>query len=248
MNRGGKPIHLSPRLESIARLVTPGNRVADIGTDHAYLPIFLCQNGKAPSAIAADLRSGPLRIASANICRAGLEDRIRVRQSDGVSAFQYAETETLIIAGMGGRLICHILEEGLSILPGFREIILQPQAEICQVRCFLADHDIRISDETCTEDEGKFYPVIRAVPVSEVSENTDTPARKIYSEEELAYGPCLLHDRNPLLYNWLMRRLALTKQIEEELNGRASTSSSVRLEELGKEEQLLKTALRYYEM
>lgn len=248
MKNGIKPIRLSPRLESIARLVTSGNRVADIGTDHAYLPIRLCQTGTSPSAVAADLRSGPLKAASANIIRAGMEDRISVRQSDGLSAFQYAEVETLIIAGMGGRLICHILEEGCSILPGFREIILQPQSEIYQVRRFLADHDILISDETCTEDEGKFYPVMRSVPASEGSENKNMKPQKVYSEAELAYGPCLLDNRDPLLYNWLVKKLALTEKIKQDLYGRGSASSSVRIEELGKEEQLLRTALRYYEM
>ncbi len=248
MNSGSKTVHLSPRLESIARLVTPGYRVADIGTDHAYLPIRLCQSGTAPSAIASDLRSGPLRAASSNIRRAGLEDRISVRQSDGLSAFRKAETETLIIAGMGGRLICRILEEGMSILPGFREILLQPQSEIYHVRRFLADHDIQITDETCTDDEGKFYPVIRGIPDSKESGDNGIQGTTDYSETELAYGPCLLNDRDPLLYQWLMRRLALIMKIEEDLRGRAGASSSVRIEELKKEEQLLRAALRYYEM
>lgn len=221
-------------------MVTPGSRVADIGTDHAYLPIWLCQQDRIPSAIAADLRKGPLEAASANIRQAGLQERIETRLSDGLHAFKKGEAETLILAGMGGRLVCRILGDGRTLLPDLHEILLQPQSDIADVRRFLADSGFMIAEETCTEDEGKFYPVIRAVPYPDQCADL--------TEAELAFGPCLLRDRNPLLKKWLDKRLETTEQILKDLCQRSSGAASRRRGELQEEEQLLKAAMRYYEM
>ena len=162
--------------------MTPGNRLADIGTDHAHLPIWLCQQDIIPSAIAADLRPGPLDAAAANIRQACLSERIETRLSDGLSGFREGEADTLTIAGMGGRLICRILGQKPELTNQFREILLQPQSEIGEVRRYLAVHGCSIVQETCTEEDGKFYPVIRAVPVLSGTMNRLT-------EEEEAIGP-----------------------------------------------------------
>ena len=255
MTAKGKPVRLSPRLKSIAGLVTPGNRLADIGTDHAHLPIWLCQQDIIPSAIAADLRPGPLDAAAANIRQACLSERIETRLSDGLSGFREGEADTLTIAGMGGRLICRILGQKPDLTKQFREILLQPQSEIGEVRRFLAENAFSIVQETCTEDEGKFYPVIRAVPVHDRDDAALGKEREGHpgsegqmTEEELEYGPCLLGDRNPLLKNWLTGRLHRTECILADLRRRDTLSAAGRYEELKKEEQLLRTALAYYEM
>ena len=256
MSMGVKTVRLSPRLESIAALVTPGNRVADIGTDHAYLPVFLCQKEIIPSAVASDLRTGPLEAAAFHIRQAGLEDRIETRLSDGLADFCDGEAETLILAGMGGKLICRILGQKPELVKHFREILLQPQSDVGEVRRFLTRHAFRIENETCTEDEGKFYPVIRSVPSSEQTENGDggygSPVVSVphgeLTDAELEFGPCLLESKNPLLKSWLTRRLIRTETILTDLCGRKSESSTRRYEELKEEEQLLKTALAFYEM
>ena len=242
MTAGRRTVRLSPRLESIAGLVTPGNRLADIGTDHAYLPVWLCQKEIIPSAIAADLRPGPLKAAEANIRQAGLSDRIQTRLSDGLSGFHAGEADTLTLAGMGGKLICRILAQRKDLITEFREILLQPQSEIGEVRRFLIQHACCIRNETCTEDEGKFYPVIRAVPLPD---RKKIPQLK---EAELEYGPCLLKEKNPLLQNWLRGRLERTAAILADLQNRQGDSAARRYDELKKEEQLLGTALAYYEM
>lgn len=221
-------------------MASSGGRLADIGTDHAYLPIWLCQQDRIPSAIAADVRTGPLEAASANIRLAGLQDRIEVRQSDGLQAFSEDEAETLVLAGMGGKLICRILGDGRDLLSGFQEILLQPQSDIADVRRFLTGEGFLIAEETCTEDEGKFYPVIRAVP----NEGMDPS----YTETELAFGPCLLKEQDPLLKKWLNKRLETTEQILNDLCGRSSEPAARRKKELQEEKQLLKAALQYYEM
>ena len=242
MNAEGKTVRLSPRLKSIAGLVTPGNRLADIGTDHAYLPVYLCQKGIVPSAVASDLRPGPLKAAEANIRQAGLADRIQTRLSDGLTDFRTGEADTLTLAGMGGRLICRILGQRPDLMMDFHEILLQPQSETGEVRRFLIRHDCVIRNETCTEDEGKFYPVIRAVPCSDRSEMPDL------TEAELEYGPCLLREKNQLLKKWLGGRLDRTAALLSDLQNRHGGSAARRYDELKKEEQLLRTALAYYEM
>ena len=255
MTAGRKTVRLSPRLESIAGLVTPGNRLADIGTDHAYLPIWLCQQERIPSAIAADLRPGPLKAAAANIRLAGMDGRIQTRLSDGLSHFREDEADTLTIAGMGGKLICRILGQRPELLRQFHEILLQPQSEVGDVRRFLLQNAYGIVEETCTEDEGKFYPVIRAVPLEvcqEVPDRSDSGGQEgsggQLTEEELAFGPCLLKNKDPLLKNWLAGRLNRTRSILDDLQSREGSSAVQRYDELKKEEQLLRTALAYYEM
>ena len=122
---------LSRRLREAAALVTPGNRLADIGTDHGFVPIFLVEEGKIPSAVAMDVNPGPLQRAREHIKEHGLEDRIRTRLSDGLSALGEKEADTILIAGMGGALSVRILEQGADcVLQEVKELVLQPQSEI----------------------------------------------------------------------------------------------------------------------
>ena len=234
-------MRLSDRLRSIADLVTEGSRIADIGTDHAYLPIVLCQEDRIPSAIASDLRKGPLAAAQENICKAGLEERILLRLSDGLSAYRPGEADTLILAGMGGRLICRILTDGQHLLDTFREILLQPQSEIASVRSFLEKHRLKIVQEACTEEDGKYYPVIRAVPVKE-------GFSAAYSEDEIAFGPCLLADKDPVIRKYLTERRAVVCRILHELQKNEGTAAQRRVKELREEERLIRSALQRYEM
>ena len=109
-------MELSRRLQAVADLVTAGYKAADIGTDHAYIPIFLVKNGRIPCAIAADVNEGPLERARMHVKENGLEDRIELRISDGFVSFKPGETESAVIAGMGGRLMMRILSEGAEVV------------------------------------------------------------------------------------------------------------------------------------
>ena len=100
---------LDARLQMCADFVPPGAVLADIGTDHAYLPVWLCKSGKIPKAIAADIGQGPLQSAGESIARYQAQDRIETRLSDGLAAFSPGEADTIVIAGMGGELIARIL-------------------------------------------------------------------------------------------------------------------------------------------
>ena len=129
---------LSHRLETIASFVRRGSIIADIGTDHGYIPIYLCQTGIIPSAIAMDIGKGPLQQATAHIKQQGVSNRIKTRLSDGLTALQPGEADTILIAGMGGGLVMKILSQGTHALTGSEELILQPQSEIAQVRAYLS--------------------------------------------------------------------------------------------------------------
>ena len=140
-------IHLSKRLTALANMVTDGNRLADIGTDHGYIPIYLCQTGKIPSALAMDIGKGPLQQAQTHIAEHGLSEQIKTRLSDGMAALQFGEADTILIAGMGGGLVMKILSEGAEKLTGKEELILQPQSEIALVREFLRVRNFQILNE-----------------------------------------------------------------------------------------------------
>ena len=230
---------LSLRLQAIADLVTEGNRLADIGTDHAWLPIRLCLDGKIPSAVAMDIRKGPASAAAEHICQAGLEDRIEVRISDGLAGLEEGETDTIVIAGMGGALIRRILAEAEEKIHSFSELVLGPQSEPELVRRFLESIGFSIVQEKLICEDGKYYPIIKAVHAD---------ACRSMKAEELAYGPCLLHDRNSALKEWLIRKKETNQQLQRSLKPLLGEAASTRIDELKEEAQLLEAALKYYEM
>ena len=114
-------VKLSKRLERIASFVQPGSRVADIGTDHGYVPIWLVQKGVCPSALAMDVRKGPLERAEEHVEEVGLSGKIELRLSDGLAKLKAGEADTVVIAGMGGKLTCRILEQGRHVWENWSE-------------------------------------------------------------------------------------------------------------------------------
>ena len=127
-------MELSKRLQAVADLVSNGVTVADVGTDHGYIPIYLVESGKNKCAIAMDINRGPL-------------DR--------------AECDCVIVAGMGGGLVIKIMEDGEEIFRNLTEFILQPQSEIAKVRQYLCEHNYRIIAEDMVLEDGKFYPMMK---------------------------------------------------------------------------------------
>lgn len=177
---------LSDRLSAIVSMVTPGNRVCDIGCDHGFVPIYLVKQGISPSALAMDVREGPLSQAKIHIRDYNLENLIQTRLSDGLSAFRAGEAETLICAGMGGRLLMRILSEEADKAASFRELILQPQSEVGQFRAFLRRQGYLCVDENMIEEDGKFYPMMKAVYAGEKAERTTEGSASAGQEEDAA--------------------------------------------------------------
>ena len=153
-------IRLSKRLTLLSQMVTEGHVLADVGTDHGYIPIYLLKQGKIPRAIAMDIRQGPLLRAREHIEEYDLGGYIETRLSDGVSSLHEGEADTILIAGMGGGIILHILEKGRNVIESAKELILQPQSEMERVREYLFQMGYEITREEILCEDGKFYQMI----------------------------------------------------------------------------------------
>lgn len=153
---------MSPRLQLLADWVRPGARFADIGTDHAYLPVWLRLHGRAAFAIACDLREGPLARARETGRTFGAEG-ISYRLGNGLAVVSPEEADTIAIAGMGGENIAAILAAAPWTADGAHTLLLQPQSRAETLRAFLAGHGYAIRREALVEDRGTLYPVMEAV-------------------------------------------------------------------------------------
>ncbi len=152
---------LSTRLQVIFDLVPKGARVADIGTDHAYLPISLSLSGKCDRIIACDINKKPLNKAKENIIKFGIEN-IETRLGNGLSAVKDGEADTIIIAGMGGDVISQILKNCNWLRKKGYTLLLQPMTSAEALRSFLFENCFEIISETPVSDQGKVYTVISA--------------------------------------------------------------------------------------
>lgn len=152
---------LSKRLQSILALVPQAECVADVGTDHGYVPIWLVEQGICRRAIAMDVREGPLQRAKAHIQEKGLAPYIETRLSDGLAALRPKEAQVIVIAGMGGNTMRQILEAGQERLEADTALILQPQSELLEFRQYLARQHYLLLAEDLVEEEGKYYPMMK---------------------------------------------------------------------------------------
>lgn len=158
-----KKIKLTPRLKKVAELVTECDTVADIGTDHAYIPAFLVETGKARRAIASDIVEGPVARAAATVRAHGLRDRIDVRCGAGLETVKRGEAEVIVIAGMGGILISEILEKSRSVTDSAKLLILQPMTAVTELREYLRDSGYTAGDEYLVREEHRIYNIVTAV-------------------------------------------------------------------------------------
>lgn len=160
---------LSKRLQTVAEMVPEGSIIADVGTDHGFVPIYLAWSGRIKHGIAMDVRKGPLERATEHVKEYGLEEMIETRLSDGLDKLSEGEADTMICAGMGGPLMQKILEQKDPRSIKISTLILEPQSEIMHFRAFLRKKGYEITQEEFLLEEGKYYPVIKAL----VRENTD---------------------------------------------------------------------------
>ena len=152
---------ISKRLELVASFVPQGAILLDVGSDHAYLPIDLVERGKIESAIAGEVVEGPYQSAVKNVEAHGLKEKIQVRLANGLAAFEEADQVSVItIAGMGGRLIATILQEGLDKLANVERLILQPNNREDDLRIWLQENEFQIVAESILEEAGKFYEIL----------------------------------------------------------------------------------------
>ncbi len=216
---------LSKRLGVIASFVPEGSLVADVGTDHGYIPIHLVQEGIAKSAIAMDVREGPLLRARTHIKEAGLEDLIEVRLSDGLLKLEKNQADCVVIAGMGGELIIHILEEARHLWDSIAYWVLSPQSELYKVRKFLKEHEFSIQRETMIKEDGKFYTVMGINRGNWDLEESDC-------ESGFRYGRHLLDSKDPVLKEYLEKEQMQLGQILKGLKSSGTNHAESRTLEL----------------
>jgi len=194
-------ITLSPRLLTAVPYVRAGHLVADIGTDHAYLPIHLCEagilspvtaaNGARVAAIAADINQGPVDRATEHIAAAGLSDCILPIRTDGLIGLDAYDPTDVIIFGMGGELIATILAASPWVLAGDRRLILQPMTHAEKLRAFLIENGLSIIGETLSQEGHRLYQTICAEPRG----NVPAPAQDLTPAEW--YVGALAHYTTP---------------------------------------------------
>ena len=231
-------MELSKRLQAVADLVSEGLVVADVGTDHGYIPIYLIETKKSPKAFAMDVNKGPLLRAKEHIAERGLDACIETRLSDGVRALKKDECDCVVVAGMGGALTIKIMEEGKDIFRNLKEFVLQPQSELQKVRAYLYQNEYSIVEENMVLDDGKFYPMFRVI----------NGQSEEYHAIELCYGKLLLEQKNAVLKTFLQKEKAVKELILSNLEQSFGEHIETRRKEIQEELEGIEYALqRYYE-
>lgn len=249
---------LSKRLEAVANLVTfQDGCIADIGTDHGYLPVYLVQSGQCSRAIAMDVNPGPLERARRHIAQNQLEQLIQVRLSDGFCALGQGEADSAVIAGMGGMSVIRILENGLAQLSDIKELVIGAQSDLAKVREFLYRHGFYIDREDLVYKDGKFYPILHVVwerpgywqedgyiSFQEELKNK-LPDAGLLHWALMQYGEFLLYQRHPVFRQMLERDLAVKSGILESLEMHQGNDLE-RRQELKEQKKGILTFLTFY--
>ncbi|KOY73073.1 tRNA (adenine(22)-N(1))-methyltransferase [Apilactobacillus kunkeei] len=201
---------LSQRLKVVADFVPQNSRVADIGSDHAYLPVYLMKQKQIEFGIASEVAKGPLDNAIQEIKAEGLSDRIDTRLADGLLSVQPEDKiDCVTIAGMGGTLIKNILENGKSHLSGNELLILQPNVGEDRLRIWLMNNQYEISDETILREDGHTYEII-------VAKKTDETVK--YTEQEIKFGPFLLKQHSDVFVEKWENEIERIEMVIDQMN------------------------------
>ena len=216
-------MQLSERLSTVASMVTAGNCLADVGTDHGYVPIYLYERNIIPRAIAMDVNKGPLERAALHIAESGMKERIETRLSDGLTALKAGEADSIVIAGMGGPLMIRILSAYPEVTASAKELILQPQSEISEVRIWLYEQGYEIIEEHMVFEDGKYYPMFKAVKNPEAEKLTDL---------EYKYGKISVLGEPEVLRAYLVREIANKQNILQKLSEETTEKSKGRAVEI----------------
>ena len=227
------------RLLAMADMVEPGESIADIGTDHGLLPIFLLENEISPKAVLIDINEGPLARAKANFdlylpelvgglaAVAGSQADFRI--GNGLGPLEKGEVDTVIIAGMGGELIEEILTADPEKTKGFKKFILQPRTKIVDLRRLLHNYAFEIKEEKLVR-EGKFIcEIIVVSPPQDGAEGEGFP-EKSFQEMDLEVSPLLFSSADPLLEDFIRGKMKKEEYVIKEISKKGSEKSFSKLE------------------
>lgn len=227
--------NLSKRLHTVATFIPKGSVLADIGSDHAYLPCYAVHMGIVTSAIAGEVADGPWTSAHNQVIEEGFQDQISVRKGDGLAVLSPGEATCITIAGMGGTLISNILDRGQDKLEGVQRLILQPNIQAINIRKWLLQHDWQLIDEVILEEDGKIYEILVAERGNAESSYSE------FKESELLLGPFLIKECNEVFKaKWTAERAHWVKILGQlEKSGKTDSSQEKR--------EQLKTCIQYVE-
>ena len=203
---------LTDRLLKIADLVTKGKKIADIGTDHGYIPVYLLNKGHVDFAILADVNKGPLENARSEVRHNNLNDKVDLRLGSGIEVLNENEVDEVIIAGMGGILISELLEAKKSVAHNLDKLILQPMQAQDELRKYLLNNGYEILDEVLVKEDFRIYEIIVA---KYTGKNTNV-------EDEIYYevGNKLIENKDPLLNELVDKKIFMYNSILNKLEGK----------------------------
>ncbi len=242
---------LSERLKKVAHLITKGNTVADIGTDHGYLPVYIVKHNISNHVIGMDLRKAPLQKARDNIGLFNVKDNVSLRLSDGLDKLERGEADTVTICGMGGKLIQSILTKGRDKLNCNTQIIVSPQSEIAEFREFLQKEGYVTVSEHMLKEEGQFYIIIECRISDNVSDskidNIDMES-DIHKAAYYRYSKQLLKEKDECLHEYLLREKQLNESVYNKVKSlEVNEGVKKRLEQLMQDKSCIDYALSFYE-
>ena len=204
---------LTDRLLKIASLVTKGKKIADIGTDHGYIPVHLLNEGYIDFAILADVNKGPLENARKEVRHNNLSDKVDLRLGSGIEVLKKGEVDEVIIAGMGGILISELLEANIEVAQSTEKFILQPMQAQKELRKYLLNNGYEILDEVLVREDFRIYEIIVA---KYTGKNTNV-------EDEIFYevGNKLIENKDELLNEFIDKRIHTYTSILNKLEGKS---------------------------
>ena len=225
-------IKLSKRLKAVADYVDKGAKLADIGSDHAYLPTYLVQKNEVEFAVAGEVVKGPFEIAKNHVAQANLKENIQVRLANGLAAIENVDKiDTIVIAGMGGILISEILEAGKVKLSSVKRLILQANNHEDTLRQWLIEHQFVIKAEQILLEAGKFYEIIVAEPT--------TNENPVLSANDLLFGPFLSKEKSVIFQQKWQKELNTLNKIIDRLPDEQTEKREEVLTEIAKIKEVL---------
>lgn len=232
-------MQMSKRLQAVVNLVSNTESVADVGCDHGYVAIYLYENQICKKVIALDVNTAPLEKAAEHIKACGYEKYIETRLSDGLKNVKPTEVKSMVCAGMGGKLMIHILSEGKPAIEHMTQMILQPQSQIDMVRQYVRQIGWELIKEEMVLEDKKYYFLMKAIPLKHIS--TEHPHQSIFDK----FGKYLLEHQNDILKQYL------DESYDECINiaSRLSTDNAehmLRLEQIKKDIKDLNIARSYF--
>lgn len=226
---------LGDRLQALVDFVPEGSKVADVGTDHAYLALELMQSGRADFVVASDKNSGPLEAAHRSIREQGWDDKISIRQGDGLAVLEPGEVDIVCIAGMGGLLMTEILTAEPAVVKKLKRLVLQPMNGAAELRRWLYRHAWHIADESLAVDDGRIYEIICA----------EKGREKMPDALTLLLGPKLWEKKSPLLRYHIEQLLFQTRRIKGDMEKSPRARKTKKYQELEKQIVELEERLRH---